>query len=92
MQGVTGVVHDRCQLCQHPPLVYRLHRVQRTSQDKARTSGRLSVPGQKYLLYDRIRKGEWSQSVCANVANQLIGGLTPEISSVTGSTELKVAA
>ena len=25
MQGLTGVVHDGCQLCQHPPLAYRLH-------------------------------------------------------------------
>ena len=36
MQGVTGVVHGACQLRQHPPLAYHLHRVQRTSKDRAR--------------------------------------------------------
>ena len=36
MQGVTRVVHYGCQLCQHSALAYCLHRVQRTSQDRAR--------------------------------------------------------
>lgn len=41
MQGVKGVVHDGCQLSQHPPLIYLLNGVQTTVLDRASPSNQL---------------------------------------------------
>ena len=72
MQGVAGVVHGGCQLCQQPPLAYRLYRVQGTSQDRARPPHQFadfpSVPVsastspsdncvEKSRCYDRVVEG-----------------------------------